>query len=128
MNTVFQGTAEQAPAYVPEVDSGAVLIKALLNTGRAMGLSQAHIGEVIGKDRTSLRRKLNPESKSGELALLLIRVYRALYVLMGGNAEDIRHWLHTENRHTEGVPAEQIKQVQGLIRVLEYLDAMRGRI
>lgn len=128
MNTVFHGTAEHAPAYVPEVDSGTVLTKALLNAGRAMGLSQAHIGEVIGKDRTSLRRKLNPESKSGELALLLIRVYRALYALMGGNAEDMRHWLHTENRHTAGVPAEQIKQLQGLIRVLEYLDAMRGRI
>ncbi len=128
MDTVFQGTAEHALSYAPEVDSGAVLTKALLNAGRAMGLSQAHIGEVIGKDRTSLRRKLNRESKSGELALLLIRVYRALYALMGGNAGDIRHWLHTENHHTGGVPAEQIKQLQGLIRVLEYLDAMRGRI
>jgi hypothetical protein len=108
-------------------DPRTVLSKAVLNAGRALGLSQGQIGETIGRDRTSISRSLDPNSKPGELALLLIRVYRGLYPLVGGEPETMRHWMHKENRDTGGVPAEQIRQVQGLIRVVEYLDAMRGR-
>lgn len=114
--------------YPSDLDRGAVLTKALLNAGKAMGLSQALIGKVIGKERTSLHRGLNPDSKSGELALLLIRIYRDLYVLMGGRPEDIKHWMQTRNLHTGDIPAEQVTTVQGLTRVLEYLDAMRGKV
>ena len=111
-----------------QLDQRAVLTKALLNAGKSLGLSQSEIGEVIGKDRTSLHRGLDPDSKAGELALLLIRCYRSLYVLVGGKEGDMKHWMHGENLHTQGVPSEQIKHVQGLIRVVEYLDAMRGKL
>lgn len=111
-----------------DVDDAAVLAKAFLNAGKAMGLSQAELGEVVGRDRTSLRRGLVPASKSGELALLLLRVYRSLYVLVGGDPDDVRHWMNVHNLHTGGVPREQVKSVQGLTRVLEYLDAMRGKL
>lgn len=112
----------------PAPDSKAVLSKALLNAGRLLGLSQAEIGAIVGKDRTSIARGLDPTSKSGELALLLIRCYRSLHVLVGGESRDIRHWMRTDNRDTGGVPAEQVRTVRGLARVLEYLDAMRGRV
>lgn len=115
------------PAYATQPDDRQVLTKALINAGRIMGLSQAELGQVIGMDRSVLNRGLNPASKSGELALLLIRAYRSLYVLVGGKPEEIKHWFHTENRHTGGIPAEQVKQAAGLVRVVEYLDAMRGR-
>ncbi len=105
-----------------------VLSKALLNAGKELGVSQSILGKVIGKDRTSIHRGIEPSSKSGELALLFIRCYRSLYVLIGGKNGDMKHWMHTENRHTGGVPAEQIQTVQGLNHVLEYLDAMRGKI
>ena len=105
-----------------------VLSKALVNAGKALGLSQAELGEIIGKDRTNFRRGLDPHSKSGELALLLIRCYRSLFALVGGRSADMRHWMHTENLHTGGVPAEQIKTVTGLARVVEYLDAIRAKI
>ena len=104
------------------------LSKALLNAGRQLGLSQAELGKIIGKDRTSLSRGLDAESKAGELALLLIRCYRSLYVLVGGKAEDMKHWMHTENLHVGGVPATQILKTQGLVHVLEYLDALRGKV
>lgn len=111
-----------------QVDRVDVLKKGLLNAGKQLGLSQADLGEVIGKDRSTLARgRLEPDSKAGELALLLIRCYRSLYALMGGNAEHMRHWMHTENLHTGGVPAQQIKTVQGLAEVVQYLDAVRGK-
>jgi Protein of unknown function (DUF2384) len=109
-------------------DANLVLAKALANAGRELGLTQADVGVVIGRDRTALSRAaIAPDSKSGELALLLIRAYRALFVLVGGEAAQMRHWMHTDNRHLGGVPAELMRSVQGLIRVVEYLDAIRGK-
>ncbi len=109
-----------------EPDARAVLAKALLNAGHTLGLSRERLGEIIGRDRTSIARGLDPNSKAGELALMLIRCYRSLYALVGGQPEAMRHWMQTANRDTGGIPAEQIGSVQGLNRVLEYLDAMRG--
>ena len=74
-----------------------VLAKAAMNAARGLGLTQSELGEVIGRDRSSLRRGLDPASKAGELALLLIRGYRSLFVLVGGEAADMRHWMQTEN-------------------------------
>ena len=105
-----------------------VLSKALINAGKALGFSQTDIGKIIGKDRSSIARGLDPQSKAGELALLLIRCYRSLFVLVGGNSEDMKHWMFTRNKHTGGVPAEQVTTVQGLNKVLSYLDAMRGKV
>ena len=104
------------------------LSKALINAGKALGLSQAELGKIIGKDRTSLSRGLDPDSKAGELALLLIRCYRSLFVLVGGKPEDIKHWMHTENSHIGDVPAAKILTAQGLVHTLEYLDALRGKV
>jgi hypothetical protein len=39
----------------------------------------------------------------------------------------MRHWMRTDNLHTGGVPAEQIRSVEGLSRVVAYLDAIRGK-
>lgn len=116
-------------AVAPDVDQAGVLAEALINAGKQLGLNQAELGEIIGKDRTAIGRgRIDPASKAGELALLFIRCYRALYVLVGGNPQQMRHWMQTENLHTGGIPAEQVKTVQGLTTVLEYLDAMRGKL
>ena len=106
-----------------------VLGQALVRAGKELGLTQVELGTVVGRDRTAIsRQSLDPTSKSGELALLLIRAYRALYVLVGGDAKQMKHWMHTSNQHVGGVPAELIRSVQGLNRVVEYLDAIRGRL
>ncbi len=113
----------------PAPNPGEVLSEALVSAGKALGLTQADLGEIIGKGRTAISRRdpIEPSSKSGELALLLIRCYRSLFVLVGSDGEPMRHWMHTGNRHTGGVPAEQVRSVQGLARVVEYLDAIRGK-
>lgn len=116
-------------ALAPRPDPSAVLAEAFLNAGRTLGMTQAELGQVVGRDRSALSRgRLDPASKSGELALLFIRIHRALFALMGGDAALMRHWMSTDNRHTGGVPHEQIGTIQGLVQVLEYLDAMRGKL
>ena len=116
-------------AVLRKPDAASVIAKALLNAGKELGLTQATLGAVIGKDRTAISRSgIDPDSKAGELALLLIRAYRALHVLVGGDGGQMRHWMRTENHHVGGIPAERIRTVQGLLRVVEYLDAIRGRL
>jgi hypothetical protein len=109
-------------------EPNATLTKAFLNAGKALGLTQDDLGTIIGRDRTLFHRKgVDPHSKAGELALMLIRAYRGLFALVGGKEQDLKHWMHTKNRHTGGIPAEQVKSVSGLVHVVEYLDAMRGK-
>ena len=110
-------------------DESTTLTKAFLNAGKALGLTQEGLGQVIGRDRTAFYRSgIDPQSKSGELALLVIRLYRSLYALVGGSQADLRHWMQTANHHTGGIPIEQIKTIPGLLRLVEYLDAMRGKV
>jgi hypothetical protein len=122
-----QGAAAVADGSSP--DAAQVLTRALVKAGKDIGLTQAEVAAVVGRDRTALSRAaIEPDTKSGELALLLIRAYRALFVLVGGEPRQMKHWMHTHNHHVGGVPAELIRTVPGLVRVVEYLDAIRGRV
>lgn len=94
-----------------------------------MGLSRTELGDVIGRDRSSISRSgVDPDSKSGELAKLLLRCYRSLAVMVDDNHGQIREWLASPNLHTNGVPREQLQSIDGLVRVCEYLDAIRGKV
>jgi hypothetical protein len=117
-----------ATARAIRPETGKVLSKAVRNAGKALGLTQTEIGKIIGRARTSLPRPLDPGSKQGELATLLIRCHRDLFVLVGGDEEVMKHWMQTRNLHTGGVPREQIQQVEGLTSVVSYLDAIRGKL
>ncbi|MDR7024651.1 antitoxin Xre/MbcA/ParS toxin-binding domain-containing protein [Pseudomonas peli] len=115
----------------PVADADAVLAKALLNTREQLGLTQQELADIIGVHRTAISRwaegGLRVHSKTGELALLLVRVYRSLFALFGGNLTDMQHFLRTDNRHLDAPPLSLMMQVQGLVRVVEYLDAIRGK-
>ena len=111
----------------PLPDQARVLGEATLNAVRALGLTQGDLQAVIGRHPSNVRRHgIDPATKAGELALLLIRVYRGLFALLGGDGPTMRHWMHTANRDTGGIPAEQIRSIQGLTEVVAYLDALRG--
>lgn len=106
-----------------------VLATAVLRASERMGLTRTELASVVGRDRSSISRSgIDPESKAGELAKLLIRCYRALAVMVDDNPEQVRQWLATPNRHTGGVPAKQMQTVAGLVAVSEYLDAIRGKV
>jgi len=47
---------------------------------------------------------------------------------VGGDEAAAHAWLHADNVHLGGTPAELMESVQGLVRVVEYLDAMRGNL
>ncbi|MBW8190284.1 MbcA/ParS/Xre antitoxin family protein [Neiella marina] len=113
---------------VAKLSPADVLGKSTLNAGRHLGLSADQVGEIIGRGRTSITRNgIDPTSKVGDLAMLLVRLYRSVHTLMGGDAANIRHFMTSYNRGTQGRPIDQVFRVDGLVRVVSYLDAMRGR-
>ncbi|MFK8042654.1 MbcA/ParS/Xre antitoxin family protein [Congregibacter sp.] len=113
---------------LPEPERSAVLARSLLAAAAELGVSRSDIGAIIGRNRTSIDRKgVDPDSKAGELALMFIRIYRSLFALMGGDTDNMRHFLRTENLGTRGVPFEQLHNIQGIVAVCGYLDAMRGK-
>jgi hypothetical protein len=120
-------------AAPPRPDPGPVLARAVLAAAERLGLRNRNLAAVLGSSEASISRLqrgrgLDPESKEGELSLLFLRVYRALDALVGGDDAKARAWLHAENDHLRGIPAERIRTVEGLVDVVQYLDAMRGRL
>lgn len=117
----------------PVVSPDRVLAKAVLRAAEQLGLSQSQLAEVLGMHRTGISRmkskqSLAPESKQGELALLLVRIARSLYTLTGGDHEWSRHFMVSPNQLTGGIPAEQLKSIQGLVSVMQCVDALRGKV
>jgi transcriptional regulator with XRE-family HTH domain len=122
-------TARRTPAP----DPAAVLAKAVLSAAARLDLRQRDLAEVLGASEASVSRLqrgrgIDPRSKEGELALLFLRAYRSLDALVGGDDAQARQWLQAPNVHLGGVPAERLARVQGLVDVVQYLDAMRGRL
>ena len=117
----------------PESGEAKVLAKASLNAASRLGLRHRHLADVIGTSEASVSRLhggrgLHPETKEGELALLFLRLFRSLDALVGGDDVKARDWVHADNDHVGGVPAERIRTVEGLVDVVQYLDGMRGRL
>ena len=117
------------------VNRKVVLTKALIAMAVALQLSREELSEIIGPSTATLSRifttksnaYINPKSKEGELALLLLRLYRSLDVLFGGNQNQCQLWLRNNNKHLSGIPIDLIKSIEGLVFVIEYLDSMRGK-
>ena len=117
----------------PQATPDSVLAKAFLNVGKQLNLTQTQLGDAIGLHRSnvsklSISHSLDPKSKQGELALLVIRLARALYALAGGDKDFMQTFIHSHNKMTGGVPAQQIGTIQGLMTVLRFVDAVRGKV
>ena len=116
------------PVPAPDV----VLTKALLRATELLGLSSAVLARVLGVSEASVSRltsgarTVDPQSKEGELALLLVRVYRSLDALVGTDATQRHAWLHGHNRALNARPIDLIQRADGLVNVVAYLDAMRA--
>ncbi|HEX6558519.1 MAG TPA: MbcA/ParS/Xre antitoxin family protein, partial [Longimicrobiales bacterium] len=110
-----------------------VLTKAVRNAAQRLGLRNRDLAELLGASEASVSRLskgrlIEPGTKQGELGLLFLRLYRSLDALVGGDDSQARAWLHAGNQHLGGRPVERMRGVEGLVDVVQYLDAMRGRL
>lgn len=110
-----------------------VLAKATVRAAQLLELNGAALGRVIGISEASVSRlvhgtrPLDPQAKEGQLAALLIRVYRSLDALVGNDAARRRAWMTSYNQAVQAVPREALFTPDGLVRVVTYLDGARAQ-
>lgn len=114
-----------------QVDPEHALAEGFFGAAAALGLGNTELMAVLGLSRSSLGRlkqggTIDPCSKTGEIAMLVIRIYRSLVPLNGGDTANIRHFMQTYNHHLGGRPVELIQRIDGLAQTCNYLDAIRG--
>ena len=115
-------------------DKKRILRKALIRVTQQLNITRQELSAIVGLSESSLSRffskddyYIDPLSKEGELSLLLIRLYRSLDALFGGNAEQCQLWLQHENTYLGMAPIRLVQSISGLIHTVEYLDAIRGK-
>jgi hypothetical protein len=119
-------------AASPDPQAAAVLTKATLRAAELLGLSNAATSRVVGVSEAQMSRIARGErllelgSKPAELAALLVRVYRSLDALVGNSDSQRRDWMASFNRAFNQPPGEAIQTVEGLVRVVRYLDSARA--
>ncbi len=115
-------------------DARAVLTKAVTRAAEMLGFTQAALAEILGLSPATASRMsgghylLAEDRKEWELAALFVRLFRALDAVVGSNDSAARQWLWSENRTLGGVPGQLLKNTEGLVRAVHYLDAARGRV
>lgn len=127
--TMKSGSSQRSES---PADAGQVLARATVRASQLLGLSCADLGRTLGLTEPSVSRlmrgdaALNPQSKEGELALLLVRVYRSLNALVGTDDGKRHSWMSTPNEALGGVPLELVQKAEGLVATVNCLDGMRA--
>jgi len=109
-----------------------VLTKAVVNAADHLALGSRDLGSVIGLDEASIERMrqgalhLDPGSKTYELGVLFVRLFRSLDAIVGGDVSVAREWLANENTALGAAPLAHIRTIQGLTDAVGYLDARRA--
>lgn len=113
-------------------DPQTVLAQAILKTADQLGLSKAQLASVIGTELNTIHQmensaELDPSSPQGESALLLIRLYQGLSAQMSDDPEWISYFMNTFNTASGDIPVQQIQTREGLVKVLNVIEAMKNR-
>ncbi|MGO9931558.1 MAG: antitoxin Xre/MbcA/ParS toxin-binding domain-containing protein [Steroidobacteraceae bacterium] len=111
-----------------------ILTGAVLRASALLEITQSSLAQILGLSPSTVSRMANgtylldDQKKEWELGALFVRLFRSLDALMGSNDSATRAWLNGQNGGLSGRPIELIRSTEGLVRVLQYLDAARGRI
>jgi hypothetical protein len=115
-----------------DADRGVILTKALLRAADILGLNARTLARVIGVSEATLSRMksgdhaLETGSKPYELAVLVVRAFRSLDAITGGDDVVSRSWMAGHNLALNATPQDLLTSVTGLVDVVSYLDANRA--
>jgi Protein of unknown function (DUF2384) len=118
----------------PEPEPRRVLTGAVLRAAALLEVTQSGLAQILGLSASTVSRMANgtytldTHKKEWELGALFVRLFRSLDALIGSNDTAARGWLLGQNHGLVGRPIDLIRSTEGLVRVVQYLDAARGRI
>lgn len=116
------------------VADGAVVTKAAMRAAARLGLSNRSVARILGVSEATVSRMgagtylLKTGDKAFELALMLLRLFRSLDALSGGDEQTSRAWLRNDNLALGGAPVALVESLSGMVNVVGYLDARRARV
>lgn len=112
-----------------------VLTHAVAETAGRLKLKSTELMAIIGVSQPTASRLLNDKfqlaegGKPWELGAHLVRLYRSLSSMVGGDDELARAWLRSPNQAFGGrAPLDAIRSVEGLVHACDYVDAHRARV
>lgn len=116
-------------------DRRLVLTKATLSAAKYLGLTQATLAKVVAISPASVSRMskgnhlLTPDRPAEwQLAALLVRLFRGLDAIVAGDEKSLRAWMQNYNTDLNGIPADLIQTIPGLVGTVEYVDASRAPV
>ncbi|MBC9246371.1 DUF2384 domain-containing protein [Paracoccus sp. 11-3] len=113
---------------------GPIVTKAVVNASDRLNISARDLAKILGVSPATASRMRNgqhvvkADTKPYELSVLLIRLYRSLDAIIGGDDKVAASWLNNENTALGGKPAMLIQNVEGLSDVVRYLDCRRAPV
>ena len=116
------------------VSEAAVMTKAVLRAANRLGVSNKALSAIIGLSEASVSRMgsgtytLASGDKAFDLAVLFVRLFRALDAIVHGDDAVAQAWLRNENAVLGGKPLAIIQSVPGLVHAVSYLDARRALV
>jgi uncharacterized protein (DUF2384 family) len=123
----------QTTAHAPKPDRRHVLTKAVIRAAQTLELNQSKVAATLGVSDPTVSRMfaqkyfLDPNRKEWELGTLFVRLFRSLDSIVASD-EKARAWLNSDNKALGDRPIDLLARAEGMVRVLYYLDAARGRI
>lgn len=120
------------PIALAEADRVKVVTKAVLRAAALLDLPNKVLAKTLGLSEATVSRmkrdgySLQRGQKPFELAVLLIRLYRSLDAIVGGDESTARRWLRSENKVLGEKPIDLMQTIAGLLNVIEYLDSRRA--
>jgi transcriptional regulator with XRE-family HTH domain len=118
----------------PEVEPRRVLTDAVVRASALLDITQSSLAQILGLSPSTISRMANgsymldEDKKEWELGALFVRLFRSLDAVIGSNDAAAQAWLGGSNLGLTGRPLDLIRTTEGLVRVVQYLDAARGRI
>jgi len=110
------------------------MAKAVVNTAEYLDIPKNKLASILGLSPSSVTRlytqtyQLAQSKKEWDFAVLFVRLFRSLDSIVG-NPDDAKKWLKSENKAFAGRrPIDLIESTEGLVRVVNYLDASRAVI
>jgi uncharacterized protein (DUF2384 family) len=113
--------------------AAAVLGKAVARAAERLNISKALLAKVLGVSPPTVTRlctgqyQLDHNRKEWDFALLFVRLFRSLDSIVGDEST-ARKWLNSDNLGLNAKPIDLIRSAEGLVRVVQYLDASRGLV
>lgn len=115
-------------------EPGAVLTRAVIRAADKLGLKSKTLSTMLGVSEATVSRMkrgnhvLESGTKPFELAVLVVRLYRSLDGIAGGDEKTVRAWMERPNTVLGDNPVNMVQTIAGLTDVIAYLDARRAQV